>query len=190
MWHHGAFREFFTVFGFTKSTFVWLAPSSLWSPINIESRRSSDLKLFGPLYITMLHISIFRKLSYGWNDKWYSYHYLCLWLRTWLCFCPSMAFTICVARIIKILKTFLSHCWSTAEQGHLLVVENFGAFQLNHGLMEAGYVDHKPTNQTMASSTIGNTDQGESLSISMTATMDTMGNLFLGNSSVYEFSFH
>ncbi|CAM8980196.1 unnamed protein product [Rhodiola kirilowii] len=68
------------------------------------------------------------------------------------------------------------------RKGHLLVIENFNAFQLNHGLMEAGYVDHRARNQTMASSTLGKIDQGEGLSISMTATMDTIGNLVLGSS--------
>ncbi|XP_059445716.1 uncharacterized protein LOC132177408 isoform X2 [Corylus avellana] len=62
------------------------------------------------------------------------------------------------------------------EKGHLLVLENFNALQLNHGLMEAGYVNH----QTISAS--GPLDHGQALSVSMTATMDAMGNLVLGSS--------
>jgi hypothetical protein len=54
------------------------------------------------------------------------------------------------------------------------VLENFNALQLNHGLMEAGYVNH----QTISAS--GPLDHGQTLSVSMTATMDAMGNLVLG----------
>ncbi|KAE8038086.1 hypothetical protein FH972_010629 [Carpinus fangiana] len=62
------------------------------------------------------------------------------------------------------------------RKGHLLVLENFNALQLNHGLMEAGYVNH----QTISAS--GPFDHGQALSVSMTATMDAMGNLVLGSS--------
>ncbi|KAI7728045.1 hypothetical protein M8C21_015000 [Ambrosia artemisiifolia] len=59
------------------------------------------------------------------------------------------------------------------RKGHLLVIENFSSFKLNHGLMEVGYVGHqKATRQPSA----------ETLSVSMTATMDTSGNLVLGSS--------
>jgi hypothetical protein len=54
------------------------------------------------------------------------------------------------------------------------VLENFNALQLNHGLMEVGYVNH----QTISAS--GPLDHGQALSVSMTATMDAMGNLVLG----------
>ncbi|XP_062174768.1 uncharacterized protein LOC133879953 isoform X1 [Alnus glutinosa] len=62
------------------------------------------------------------------------------------------------------------------RKGHLLVLENYNALQLNHGLMEVGYVNH----QTISAS--GPLDHGQALSVSMTATMDAMGNLVLGSS--------
>ncbi|XVF21275.1 hypothetical protein REPUB_Repub12eG0076300 [Reevesia pubescens] len=63
------------------------------------------------------------------------------------------------------------------RKGHLLVLENFNPLQLNHGLMEVGYVDHEN-----AILTSGLDEQSQTLSISMTATMDTVGNLLLGSS--------
>lgn len=60
-------------------------------------------------------------------------------------------------------------------QGHLLVVENFDSFHLNHGMMEAGYADHQSASAPGV--------EERMLSISMTATMDTTGNLVLGNIS-------
>lgn len=66
------------------------------------------------------------------------------------------------------------------RKGHLLVLENFNFLQLKHGLMEVGYANHEVTAQHTTSSASG--DQGQALSISMTATMDTMGNLVLGSS--------
>ncbi|MED6182574.1 hypothetical protein PIB30_029707 [Stylosanthes scabra] len=62
------------------------------------------------------------------------------------------------------------------RKGHLLALQNFNYLQLNHGLMEAGYVDH-PT-----ISGIEPSDDGRSLSISMTATLDAAGNLLIGSS--------
>ncbi|XP_076951055.1 uncharacterized protein LOC143624219 isoform X5 [Bidens hawaiensis] len=59
------------------------------------------------------------------------------------------------------------------RKGHLLVIENFSSFKLNHGLMEVGYIAHKDATQQLS---------GEALSVSMTATMDTSGNLLLGSS--------
>lgn len=59
-------------------------------------------------------------------------------------------------------------------KGHLLALENFNSLQLNHGLMEAGYVDH-PSISGLESS-----DQGRDLSVSMTATIDAAGNLLVG----------
>ncbi|ESQ32469.1 hypothetical protein EUTSA_v10004189mg [Eutrema salsugineum] len=62
------------------------------------------------------------------------------------------------------------------RKGHLLVVENFDSLHLNHGIMEAGYVDHQ------SASAPGLDVEERMLSISMTATMDTTGNLILGSS--------
>ncbi|KAM5562921.1 hypothetical protein ABKV19_017884 [Rosa sericea] len=66
------------------------------------------------------------------------------------------------------------------RKGHLLVLENFNSFQLNHGLMEVGYVDHQTTVQLPNILAPSLLDQ--SLSVSMTATMDTVGNIVLGSS--------
>lgn len=63
-----------------------------------------------------------------------------------------------------------------SQQGHLLVLENFHSLQLNHGLMEVGYADYQ---NLISTSELDDHDQ--KLSVSMTATMDTMGNLILGN---------
>lgn len=64
-------------------------------------------------------------------------------------------------------------------QGHLLVLENFKSFQLNHGLMEAGYVNHESA--TLSSTTVpGPKSDANTASISMTATMDMSGRLVLG----------
>ncbi|KAG0502302.1 hypothetical protein HPP92_002374 [Vanilla planifolia] len=62
------------------------------------------------------------------------------------------------------------------RKGHLIVLENINGIQLNHGLMEVGYIDHQIASLE---------DQGNILnlsSISMTATMDKNGNLVLGSS--------
>ena len=67
-----------------------------------------------------------------------------------------------------------------SRKGHLLVLENFNFLQLKHGLMEVGYTGHEVTAQHTTSPASG--DQGQALSISMTATMDTIGNLVLGSS--------
>lgn len=63
------------------------------------------------------------------------------------------------------------------RKGHLLVLENFHSLQLNHGLMEVGYADYQ---NLISTSELDDHDQ--KLSVSMTATMDTMGNLILGSS--------
>lgn len=60
------------------------------------------------------------------------------------------------------------------RKGHLLVIENFNSFHVNHGLMEVGYVNH----QALTSAK----DLEHTSSISMTATMDVQGNLVLGSS--------
>lgn len=62
------------------------------------------------------------------------------------------------------------------RKGHLLALQNFNSLQLNHGLMEAGYVDH-PSISGLESS-----DHGRDLSVSMTATIDAAGNLLVGSS--------
>ncbi|PQM33504.1 uncharacterized protein Pyn_05209 [Prunus yedoensis var. nudiflora] len=69
------------------------------------------------------------------------------------------------------------------RKGHLLVLENLNSFQLNHGLMEVGYVDHQTAIPLPNISTSGLLDHdGQTLSVSMTATMDTAGNIVLGSS--------
>ncbi|KAF7120352.1 hypothetical protein RHSIM_Rhsim13G0053400 [Rhododendron simsii] len=67
------------------------------------------------------------------------------------------------------------------RKGHLLVVENLNSFILNHGLMEAGYVNHEAGTLHSSVSASGPVD-AESLSVSMTATMDSRGDLVLGSS--------
>ncbi|KAL5057691.1 hypothetical protein RYX36_029295 [Vicia faba] len=62
------------------------------------------------------------------------------------------------------------------RKGHLLALQNFGSLQLNHGLMEAGYVDHPSISGSESS------DHGQNLSVSMTATIDAAGNLLIGSS--------
>ncbi|KAF7825887.1 FAD-dependent oxidoreductase [Senna tora] len=66
------------------------------------------------------------------------------------------------------------------RKGHLLVLENFSSLQLNHGLMEVGYVDHQSASSSQISGS--ETDHGRTLSVSMTATVDAMGNLLIGSS--------
>ncbi|KAI8523348.1 hypothetical protein RHMOL_Rhmol13G0066000 [Rhododendron molle] len=66
-------------------------------------------------------------------------------------------------------------------RGHLLVVENLNSFILNHGLMELGYINHEAGTLHSSVSASGPVD-AESLSVSMTATMDSRGNLVLGSS--------
>uniref|UniRef100_A0A2N9I074 FAD-dependent oxidoreductase domain-containing protein 1 n=1 Tax=Fagus sylvatica TaxID=28930 RepID=A0A2N9I074_FAGSY len=68
------------------------------------------------------------------------------------------------------------------RKGHLLVLENFKPLQLNHGLMEVGYVDHQTPTQLSTTSASEPYDHGQALSVSMTATLDAMGNLVLGSS--------
>ena len=60
------------------------------------------------------------------------------------------------------------------------MLENFGSLTLNHGVMEAGYVDHQVAGVKYTNSASGLIDHGKTLSVSMTATMDSMGNLVLG----------
>lgn len=74
-------------------------------------------------------------------------------------------------------------------QGHLLVLEKFDKVKLNHALMEVGYADHQiaKSNSTYVASESSEDELG-ALSISMTATLDTKGNLVLGNSRNIIFS--
>lgn len=62
------------------------------------------------------------------------------------------------------------------------MLENFSSLKLNHGLMEVGYVDHlhKTVDCKKAASEL--VDHGQTLSVSMTATMDAVRNLVLGKS--------
>ncbi|KAJ7961702.1 FAD-dependent oxidoreductase [Quillaja saponaria] len=68
------------------------------------------------------------------------------------------------------------------RKGHLLVLENFNSLKLNHGLMEAGYVNHQTATLRPSISELEPSDEGRNLSVSMTATMDAAGNLVLGSS--------
>ncbi|XP_066397539.1 uncharacterized protein [Miscanthus floridulus] len=73
------------------------------------------------------------------------------------------------------------------RKGHLLVLEKFDKVKLNHALMEVGYVGHqiaKPNSTHMASES--SEDELGALSISMTATIDTKGNLVLGSSREFK----
>ncbi|XP_020598669.1 uncharacterized protein LOC110038241 isoform X2 [Phalaenopsis equestris] len=62
------------------------------------------------------------------------------------------------------------------RKGHLIVSDNFNGIQLNHGLMEVGYIIH----QSASSQPVENTRHLSS--VSMTATIDMNGNLVLGSS--------
>ncbi|XP_024020845.1 uncharacterized protein LOC21390844 isoform X2 [Morus notabilis] len=68
------------------------------------------------------------------------------------------------------------------RKGHLLVLKNFSYLQLNHALMEVGYVAHQTATQLPGRLTSEVSDHRQNLSISMTATIDTLGNLLLGSS--------
>lgn len=68
------------------------------------------------------------------------------------------------------------------RKGHLLVIENFKSFKLNHGIMEAGYVNHQSATLKATASDSGPVYNAQDLSVSMTATMDASGSLVLGSS--------
>ncbi|KAK4419728.1 hypothetical protein Salat_2385700 [Sesamum alatum] len=73
------------------------------------------------------------------------------------------------------------------RKGHLLVLENFNSLNLNHGLMEAGYVNHESailssTTSDTSDTSDSRTGYDDTASISMTATMDMSGRLVLGSS--------
>ncbi|KAL8531112.1 hypothetical protein ACS0TY_007939 [Phlomoides rotata] len=67
------------------------------------------------------------------------------------------------------------------RKGHLLVLENFKPFNLNHGLMEVGYVNHESAVQS-ASTDSGTGHDANTAYISMTATTDMLGRIVLGSS--------
>ncbi|KAF0914087.1 hypothetical protein E2562_026497 [Oryza meyeriana var. granulata] len=73
------------------------------------------------------------------------------------------------------------------RKGHLLVLEKFDKLKLNHGLMELGYVGHQvaKSNSTLLPSESSEDEHG-ALSISMTATLNTKGNLILGSSREFK----
>lgn len=64
-------------------------------------------------------------------------------------------------------------------QGHLLVLENFKPFNLNHGLMEVGYVNHESA-VLSATTDSGTGYDANTAYISMTATTDMLGRIVLG----------
>lgn len=64
-------------------------------------------------------------------------------------------------------------------QGHLLVLENFKPFNLNHGLMEVGYVNHESAILS-ATTDSGTAYDANPAYISMTATTDMLGRIVLG----------
>ncbi|CAI9107282.1 OLC1v1006601C1 [Oldenlandia corymbosa var. corymbosa] len=68
------------------------------------------------------------------------------------------------------------------RKGHLLLIENFDSFKLNHALMEAGYVNHQSAALQAAVSGAETPYDAETTSVSMTATMDSSGRLVLGSS--------
>ncbi|KAJ1290395.1 hypothetical protein BS78_02G239900 [Paspalum vaginatum] len=73
------------------------------------------------------------------------------------------------------------------RKGHLLVLEKFDKVKLNHALMEVGYVDHQIA-KSNSTDTVSESSEDEhaALSISMTATLDTKGNLVLGSSREFK----
>ncbi|XP_051142106.1 uncharacterized protein LOC127259023 [Andrographis paniculata] len=62
------------------------------------------------------------------------------------------------------------------RKGHLLVLDNDNTVELNHALMESGYLNHASAAGVSAAS------DSDATSISMTATLDPMGRLVLGSS--------
>uniref|UniRef100_I1QQE1 FAD-dependent oxidoreductase domain-containing protein 1 n=2 Tax=Oryza glaberrima TaxID=4538 RepID=I1QQE1_ORYGL len=73
------------------------------------------------------------------------------------------------------------------RKGHLLVLDKFDKLKLNHGLMELGYVGHQVAKSSGTPlSSESSEDEHGALSISMTATMNTKGNLILGSSREFK----
>ncbi|KAK3132960.1 hypothetical protein QOZ80_6AG0530090 [Eleusine coracana subsp. coracana] len=73
------------------------------------------------------------------------------------------------------------------RKGHLLVLENFDKVKINHGLMEVGYVGHQVAKlDSISMSSDSGDDEHDSSSISMTATLDSKGNLVLGSSREFK----
>ncbi|CAA0833205.1 FAD-dependent oxidoreductase family protein [Striga hermonthica] len=68
------------------------------------------------------------------------------------------------------------------RKGHLLILENFKPFNLNHGLMEAAYVSHESAKLSSTSTDSKTGFDATIASISMTATTDLSGKLVFGSS--------
>lgn len=68
------------------------------------------------------------------------------------------------------------------RKGLLLVLEKFSSLKLNHGVMECGYINYQKTSAETSFPDAVQTHPDQSLSVSMTATLDTEGNLLLGSS--------
>ncbi|KAL0389230.1 UNVERIFIED_CONTAM: hypothetical protein Scaly_0280100 [Sesamum calycinum] len=85
---------------------------------------------------------------------------------------------------IRCIVRKLSSLQQAVGVGHLLVLENFNSLNLNHGLMEVGYVNHESTvlSSTTSDTSDSRTGYDDTASISMTATMDMSGRLVLGSS--------
>lgn len=77
-------------------------------------------------------------------------------------------------QFILLIPILLSNVFLFGLKGHLLVLQNFNFLALNHGVMEADYLNH-PTISGLESS-----DCEKDLSVSMVASIDTAGNLLLG----------
>ncbi|GER50041.1 D-amino acid dehydrogenase small subunit [Striga asiatica] len=68
------------------------------------------------------------------------------------------------------------------RKGHLLILENFKPFNLNHGLMEAAYVSHESAKLSSTSTDSKTGFDATIASVSMTATTDLSGKLVFGSS--------
>eukprot|EP00252_Welwitschia_mirabilis_P006720 TRINITY_DN1761_c0_g1_i1.p1 TRINITY_DN1761_c0_g1~~TRINITY_DN1761_c0_g1_i1.p1 ORF type:complete len:460 (-),score=91.95 TRINITY_DN1761_c0_g1_i1:229-1608(-) len=89
-----------------------------------------------------------------------------------------------VQRLAEALR-FPLHVAVRPRKGHLLVLRRPPTMQLNHGLMELGYCNHLPALVWSENpSEFGDKFTLET-SVSMTATLDSMGNLVLGGSQQF-----
>ncbi|KAL9243091.1 hypothetical protein vseg_017021 [Gypsophila vaccaria] len=68
------------------------------------------------------------------------------------------------------------------RKGFLLTLENVKSFKLNHGVMEAGYINYQKTSMKSSTPDSSEAHAEQSLSVSMTATLDASGNLLVGSS--------
>lgn len=79
--------------------------------------------------------------------------------------------------------SFPLHVPVKPRKGHLLVLERPKTLQLNHGLMEIGYCNHQIASVLPDASSTNVVDSSpHTLSVSMTATIDSEGSLVLGSS--------